>query len=57
MTGLTLIGLGLLGMLMPVVPGIPLVITGVALAGPTHPWVRPLTARLRAWRRKWKRSR
>ena len=56
-TGLTLIGLGLLGMLVPVVPGIPLLIAGVALVGTNHPWVRPLMVRLRAWRRKWKRSR
>ena len=55
-TGLILVGLGLVGTLMPVIPGIPLVIAGVALAGPTHPWIRPVTARLRAWRRKRKRS-
>ncbi len=55
--GLTLIGLGLIGMLVPVIPGIPLLIAGVALVGTNHPWIRPFMARLRAWRRKWKRSR
>ncbi len=56
-TGLILIGLGLLGLLLPVIPGIPLLIAGVSLVGTNHPWVRPVIARLRAWRRKWKRSR
>jgi hypothetical protein len=55
--GLILIGLGLLGLLLPVIPGIPLLIAGVSLVGTNHPWVRPVIARLRAWRRKWKRSR
>ena len=57
-TGLTLIGLGVLGILLPIIPGAPLLIVGVALVGANHPWVRPFTARLRAWRRKlkWRRS-
>jgi hypothetical protein len=55
--GLILIGLGLVGMLLPVMPGIPLLIAGIALVGVNHPWVRPVTARLRAWRQKRKRSR
>ncbi len=50
--GLMLIGVGLIGLLVPVIPGIPLVIAGVALVGTNHPWVRPVIARLRAWRRK-----
>jgi uncharacterized membrane protein YbaN (DUF454 family) len=54
-TGLTLVALGVIGMLLPVIPGIPLLIAGVALLGTNHPWVRPLIARLRLWRRKWKR--
>lgn len=56
-TGLTFIGLGLIGMVIPVIPGIPLLIAGVALVGANHPWIRPVMARFRAWRRKWKRSR
>lgn len=55
--GLILIGLGVLGLLLPVIPGIPLLVAGVALVGSNHPWIRPLAARLRVWRRKWKRSR
>ncbi len=55
--GFTLIALGLLGTLLPIMPGIPLLIAGIALVGTNHPWIRPLMARLRAWRRKWKRPR
>jgi len=58
-TGLMLIGLGVIGILLPIIPGVPLLIVGMALVGANHPWVRPFTVRLRAWRRKlkWKRSR
>ena len=55
--GLMLIGVGLIGLLVPVIPGIPLLIAGVALVGTNHPWIRPVIARLRAWRREWRRSR
>ncbi len=54
--GLILIVLGLLGLLVPVIPGIPLLIAGVALVGSNHPLIRPVIARLRVWRRKWKGS-
>ena len=49
-TGLFLIGLGLVGTLLPVIPGIPLVVAGVALAGSDHPWIRPLRERYHRWR-------
>ena len=45
--GLVLVGLGVVGTLFPIVPGIPLVIAGVALLGANHPAVRPLMVRLR----------
>ena len=48
--GVALVGLGLVGMLVPVLPGIPLLLAGVALLGSDHPWVRPCMARLRLWR-------
>lgn len=48
--GMTLIAAGVVGMLLPILPGIPLLLAGVALVGSDHPWVRPLGARLRAWR-------
>jgi uncharacterized membrane protein YbaN (DUF454 family) len=53
--GVTLIGLGLLGLLLPVLPGIPLLLAGAALLGANHPWVRPFMARIRLWRRKFPR--
>ena len=52
LAGMVLIVLGLLGMVLPVVPGIPLLLAWVALLGSNHPWVRPFMARLRLWRRK-----
>ncbi len=55
--GLILIGLGVIGMLLPIIPGIPLLIAGVAVVGTNHPWIRPVMVRLRAWRRKWNRPR
>ncbi len=48
--GFALIVAGVLGLLLPVVPGIPLLIAGVAMVGVDHPWIRPLVGRLRAWR-------
>jgi len=49
---MALLGLGLVGMVLPVLPGIPFLLAGVALLGTNHPWVRPFMARLRLWRRK-----
>ncbi len=54
--GLALIGLGAVGIFLPIIPGVPLFIAGVALVGTNHPWVRPFMARLRLWRRRRKRS-
>ena len=51
LAGMVLIVLGLLGMVLPVVPGIPLLLAWVALLGSNHPWVRPFMARFRLWRR------
>lgn len=50
--GVVLCGLGLVGMVLPVLPGIPLLLAGVALLGTNHPWVRPFMVRFRLWRRK-----
>ncbi len=55
--GVILLAAGLVGMLLPIIPGIPLLLAGVALLGSNHPWIRPFTARVRAWRRKWKKPR
>ncbi len=51
MTGLALMGVGLIGLVVPIIPGIPLLIAGVALVGPDHPVVKRLRDRLHKWRR------
>lgn len=56
-TGLTLIGLGVIGVFVPLFPSVPLFIAGVALAGPDHPLVRRLKERLKQWRHRKERSR
>ena len=39
-SGMTLIGVGLLGIVLPFIPGIPLVLAGAAMLGGNHPLVR-----------------
>lgn len=46
--GLVLIVVGLVAMPVPVIPGIPLVLAGMALLGSDHPLVRRCTEWLRA---------
>jgi hypothetical protein len=48
--GLMLIALGVLGVLLPVMPGIPLLAAGLALIGADHPLRRACMTRLRRWR-------
>ena len=48
--GFALLIAGLLGLLLPVMPGTPLLIAGVALLGPNHPRVAPWLKRLEHWR-------
>lgn len=50
--GVPLIALGAVGCVLPVVPGIPLLIAGVALLGPRHWLVRPFTDRVASWRQR-----
>ena len=50
MAGLILVAVGLVGLLLPIVPGIPLLIAGVALVGTNHRWIRPVLNRLEKWR-------
>ena len=45
-----LIVVGGLGMLLPVMPGLPLLLAGLALLG----WDRPLARRLRQWWARWR---
>jgi hypothetical protein len=43
--GFSLIVLVAIGTLVPVVPGIPMVLAGVALVGTDHPWIRSVRSR------------
>jgi hypothetical protein len=47
-----LIGVGIIGTLLPIIPGMPMVIAGVALVGPGHPVLGPLMTRIERWRRR-----
>jgi len=48
--GVMLITIGIVGILLPFIPGIPLMLAGVATMGRDHPWLRPVMARLDRWR-------
>lgn len=48
--GVLLIALGVLGTLLPVLPGIPFIVAGVALLGTEHWLVKPFHDRLQRWR-------
>lgn len=47
--GISLILLGAIGTLVPVVPGVPMILAGVALVGTDHPWIRAAKARWGSW--------
>ena len=48
--GMALITIGMIGMVVPIIPGIPLLLAGVATMGRDHPLLRPVFARIRRWR-------
>jgi uncharacterized membrane protein YbaN (DUF454 family) len=55
--GVTLITIGMIGILLPIIPGIPLLLAGVATMGRDHPWLRPVMERLDRWRNAWRERR
>jgi uncharacterized membrane protein YbaN (DUF454 family) len=55
--GVVLVVVGLLGLVFPVIPGVPLLIAGIAVLGPQHPVVRPVVGWFRRLRRGWRRWR
>jgi uncharacterized membrane protein YbaN (DUF454 family) len=55
--GVLLVVVGLLGLVFPVIPGVPLLMAGVAVLGPQHPVVRPVVGWFRQIRRSWRRWR
>lgn len=48
--GLLLVGLGLAGMIVPIIPGLPLLVAGAMLVAPNHRVVRAVREHLKAWR-------
>jgi hypothetical protein len=48
--GIGLIVVGLLGTLLPIIPGIPIMLVGAALLGAEHPLIRPFARRINRWR-------
>jgi hypothetical protein len=53
--GVSLIVVGLLGLVLPIIPGVPLLLAGVAILGQDHPLIRPALAWLRRRREAWRR--
>lgn len=47
--GIILCVVGLAGTLLPVVPGVPILLAGVALMGSEHPLVRIVRERFKHW--------
>jgi uncharacterized protein YqgC (DUF456 family) len=45
--GVGLLVAGVIGTVLPIIPGIPLFIAGAAVLGPQHPLVRPIAGWLR----------
>jgi uncharacterized protein YqgC (DUF456 family) len=56
LVGILLIIVGIVGTVLPLIPGIPLLVTGLAIIGFDTPVVRALTSRLRRWRVRLTRS-
>ncbi|HEY7911539.1 MAG TPA: hypothetical protein VIG62_06470 [Blastocatellia bacterium] len=48
--GFGLLAVGVLGTLLPIIPGIPFLILGAALIGKDHPLIRPFAERIERWR-------
>ena len=53
--GLLLLGVGAIGCVLPVIPGVPFLLGAVALLGPSHPRIQPWLKRLEQWH-KWVRK-
>ena len=54
--GCALIFIGLLGMVLPIIPGIPILVAGVAILGTDHPIVRPFARRFEQLRQRYGKS-
>lgn len=49
-TGFALLLVGLLGLVLPFVPGVPILMAGVAILGSEHSSVQPWIKRIEQWR-------
>ena len=49
MVGLALLSLGLVGFVLPIIPGIPFLLAAMALLGPGHPRLKPWLSRIKRW--------
>lgn len=47
--GLALLTAGVIGCLLPVIPGVPFILGAAYLLGPGHPRIKPWLSRIRAW--------
>jgi len=50
LSGIALLAVGIIGLALPLMPGIPFLIAGAALLGHDHPLVRSMKERLQRWR-------
>ena len=48
--GIAMCVIGVAGTLVPVIPGVPIILAGVALMGTDHPLVRKVKERCQKWR-------
>jgi uncharacterized membrane protein YbaN (DUF454 family) len=49
MMGLFLLGVGVIGCLIPVIPGVPFLLGAAAVLGPSHPRIQPWVKRIQQW--------
>jgi uncharacterized membrane protein YbaN (DUF454 family) len=49
--GLVLLTAGVIGCVLPVIPGVPFLLGAALILGPRHPKIKPWLARIRLWRR------
>jgi hypothetical protein len=56
-TGFALVMAGLLGVMLPLLPGVSLELAGVAVLGTNHPTIQPRIAHIDRWRCSLRRSR
>lgn len=56
LSGFILIGIGLLGFLIPIMPSVPLIVAGIALVGADNPKLQPILEKIKTIKEKINRS-